>query len=927
MILSGVDLRPRDLLTLAGANPITAALVRFRVRGVMFGQNWQRKATEFFLVAGLALATASLSAQQIDPRVLQQLGAGGGGANSSQRLDAAREIGADADDEVLSSKETDEERELRRLQSRKELESLYSPSPIEAEFRNRTGDGGLRLFGYDLFRSTEGAGAALTGSVRGSYVLGVGDELVVTFQGATNSSATARVDREGRLIVGQLPPVRAAGRTLADVSGELAAATRRTLLGTELSVSLGTVRSISILVGGEVERPGQYQMTAFADIASALSRAGGVKRGGTLRRVRIVRTNGAVDIVDLYGLLGIGTPPVARLQDGDRVIVPVIGETVAVTGGVARPGIYELRGPLGVQSLVSYAGGALRPRGYTLSVSRIGADGRENFLPPTGKSQTVVSGDVVQVIGGSAGGVVGRVALRGSVLNPGTRPLSTARTIRELVGDISDLPTGTYLPMAVLVRRDETTSAETFVPVNLFEALKDSPSVALRNDDKLYVFSQEDIRFLSRPAIRRIVLGQTNSLPQCRSLQRLESLVRDTQSARFTAVTRGSFIVDRGGQAELTVNAGAQSLSGARSTGTDVRSATDLLSDCRSVFEESVELLPILIENAVGVGGAIRWPGPYPVANATTGEILVSVGGGMIAGASDVVLDVIRSTQQSTTTSSIILGSDPAVLTGLLLRPGDDLRVNASQSQFESGAVLLSGEFRRPGLYAIRKGETLSQLITRAGGITEFAYPYGAVFTRRSVKELQQEGFRRTARELNNGLLVASARKTGSAGDSLAAAAILIDRLSTIEAPGRVVVEADPRILSARTDLDTILESGDALIMPKRPNFVLALGDVLNPGALQYSSGKSAVEYLQDAGGFQAGADRSRAFLVLPNGTASAIRTSLFRAGSIAVPPGSTIIVPKDLNPLKTLDLARDVSTIFGQFVTAIASVAILAAN
>ena len=902
----------------------------------MFGQNWQRKATEILLLAGLSLATTSLSAQQIDPRVLQQLGAGGGGANSSQRLDAARELGADADDEVLSPRETEEERELRRLQSRKELESLYTPSPIETEFRGRTGDAGLRLFGYDLFRSTEGTGAALTGSVRGSYVLGVGDELVVTFQGATNSSATARVDREGRLIVGQLPPVRAAGRTLADVSGELAASTRRTLLGTDLSVSLGTVRSISILVGGEVERPGQYQLTAFADIASALSKAGGVRRGGTLRRVRIVRANGAVDVVDLYGLLGIGTPPTARLQDGDRVIVPVIGETVAVTGSVARPGIYELRGPLGVQALVAYAGGALRPRGFSLSVSRIGADGRENFLRPTGNGQTVVSGDVVQVIGGSAGGVIGRVALRGSVLNPGTRPLSAARTVRELVGDVSELPTGTYLPMAVLVRRDEATSAEMFVPINLLEALKDEPSVPLRSDDKLYVFSHSDIRFLSRPAIRRIALGQPNTLPQCRSLQRLESLVQDTQSARFTAITRGSFIVDRGGQSELAVNTGAQSLVGVRTAGADARTAVEnrnasseggAQSDCPLVFEESVELLPVLIENSVGIGGAIRWPGAYPVANRVTGASLISVGGGIAGGATDVVLDVIRSTAQSTTISSVNLGAESSQLQDLVLRPGDDLRVSASQSQFESGAVLLSGEFRKPGLYAIRKGETLAQLITRAGGITEFAYPYGAVFTRRSVKELQQEGFRRTARELNNGLLVASARKTGSAGDSLAAAAVLIDRLSTVEAPGRVVVEADPRILSARTDLDTILESGDALVMPKRPNFVLALGDVLNPGALQYSSGKSPAEYLRDAGGYQAGADQSRAFLVLPNGTAHAIRSSLFRRGTVAVPPGSTIIVPKDLNPLKTLDLARDVTTIFGQFVTAIASVAILAAN
>src|SRR5207237_9945265 len=109
----------------------------------------------------------------------------------------------------------------------------------------------------------------------------------------------------------------------------------------------------------------------------------------------------------------------------------------------------------------------------------------------------------------------------------------------------------------------------------------------------------------------------------------------------------------------------------------------------------------------------------------------------------------------------------------------DDLRFNGAQPVSEAGGVLLTGEFARPGLYSIRKGETLSQLMARAGGLSPLAYAYGTVFTRRSVKELQQEGFRRTGRELTNGLLAVSARKTGQgAGDSLIAAQGLIQQLT-----------------------------------------------------------------------------------------------------------------------------------------------------
>ena len=63
------------------------------------------------------------------------------------------------------------------------------------------------------------------------------------------------------------------------------------------------------------------------------------------------------------------------------------------------------------------------------------------------------------------------------------------------------------------------------------------------------------------------------------------------------------------------------------------------------------------------------------------------------------------------------------MLATAILRPGDDIRFNAALPQFEAGGVLLSGEFGRPGLYSIRRGETLSQLIARAGGVTSRAYP------------------------------------------------------------------------------------------------------------------------------------------------------------------------------------------------------------
>jgi protein involved in polysaccharide export with SLBB domain len=897
---------------------------------------------------GLVAAPATT---QVDPRVLERLQGtlGAGTAGAGAQVDRAREAAATPQPTVLPG-QTSEELELRRQQSRIELDALYVPSPIEREYRERLADPTLRQFGYDLFRVTEGGGGPVTGEIADGYILGPGDELVVTFQGATNESVSARVARDGRLIVGTLPPIRAAGRSLGAVRTAIAAATRQNLLGTDVYVSLGGVRAATVVVGGEVERPGQYQVNALADVATAIARAGGVRRSGSLRSIRVVR-GGSTRVVDLYGLLGIGASSSFAIRDGDRIIVPVIGDTVAVTGTVARPGIYELRGGASVGDVVAYAGGAVRPRGYTVSISRIGADGREQLLQPQSTLATVLPGDGLQVIGGSAGGVADRVLLRGHVRNAGPRALSAAATVADLLGSPEELRLGTYLPMAALVRRDPATGLRTYEAVDLRSALDRSRPVQLRSDDRLYVFGAGDIAFINRSPIRRIILGERNPLPQCVSLTEFERLVRDTQSPRFNIITRGTFTVERGGRDVVVstgdvVNRGTQPLEAEQREGTvqlpEVRdgqqdqstSANEDLrrlrteydadhEECPRVFEELPALLPFLIEHSVGVGGAVRRPGAYPVGGPISAETLIAAADGIVANVGTVTLDV---TTGSTGTQNRyeLPETDRARAANLVLRAGDDIRVNAMISAYESGAVLLSGEFRSPGLYTIRQGERLSELIARAGGLSPNAYPYGAVFTRRSVREQQQEGFKRTARELNTSLLALAAREDVN-GQAIAAAGELIRTLSQTEAVGRMVVEADPRVLARRPDLDPILEGGDAIHMPKTPNFVLALGDVANPGALQFIADKRVGDYLAEAGGEQSTADDGRIFLVLPNGSAQPVRNGFWRRSNAVVPPGSTIIVPKNLDPLRTLSIVRDVATIFGQVATAIASIAILA--
>lgn len=576
---------------------------------------------------------------------------------------------------------------------------------------------------------------------------------------------------------------------------------------------------------------------------------------------------------------------------------------------------------------MAFAGGAIRQRGAQVVISRIAQDGTETFVRAASTSSSVSGGDAVQLVGGSAGGASGRVSLEGHVDNPGPRPLVAAGTVAELVGSPEDLRPDSYQLAAVLVRRDQSTGARVFQTLNLSRELRDRPSIRLQSEDRLFVFSRADIEFMNSAPVRQVVLGQDNPLPQCTALERLVSLVRDTQAARFNAVTRGGFVVLTGAGAEIGAVGSATGQGGKRQIDSAARRAPgERDSACPEVFEEEPELLAILIESSASVGGSVRRPGAYPVGGSVSARDLSLVADGLLTGNRDLILDINRadvgpSERIQSDTSGSVLG-----LTSI--SPGDDIRFNAQQPIFEGSGVLLAGEVARPGLYAIRKGESLSQLLARAGGLSDYAYAYGAIFTRRSVKESQEEGYRRTARELNNSLLAIAARSTEKSSDGLAGAAALIQTLATAEAPGRVVVEADPRVLAVRPDLDTILEAGDSLVVPKRPNFVLALGDVNNPGALQFVEGKPSGSYLREAGGTLSTADTGRIFMVLPNGTAQPLKSGGWSGGSGALPPpGSTIIVPKNIDPLFKLSVIRDISTIIAQLATSVATVAILATN
>ena len=209
------------------------------------------------------------------------------------------------------------------------------------------------------------------------------------------------------------------------------------------------------------------------------------------------------------------------------------------------------------------------------------------------------------------------------------------------------------------------------------------------------------------------------------------------------------------------------------------------------------------------------------------------------------------------------------------MKDGESINILRGSKQDQAN-ILLSGEFLYPGYYDISAGQTISEIISQAGGFTELAYPEGAVFTRESVRKQQKNSFEKNAQNLERSLV--DAVSSGSQIDGEAYMAIeFIEKLREQEPIGRQVASIDEYSLQSDPKLDFILQDGDSIFIPKRSTSISVVGEVLNSSTLLFREDLSIQEYIDLAGGTTEGADLSRIFIILPNGQSLFTKRNCFK--------------------------------------------------
>ena len=327
------------------------------------------------------------------------------------------------------------------------------------------------------------------------------------------------------------------------------------------------------------------------------------------------------------------------------------------------------------------------------------------------------------------------------------------------------------------------------------------------------------------------------------------------------------------------------------------------------------------IENSVIMGGAFKRPHRYEFKEGETLRDVVELAGGFDTEVMDGARIELSTLDRSASTRSLTylnLAEDAKKL----IKDGDVLNVSFT-SGLTPQSITLTGEVKNPGEYSIRPGETILEIINRAGGYTDEAYFQGAVFLRKAVAKSQKEAFARSADQLENTIVDVITNNAGSSisESTLVPLSNLITKLRLEEPPGRMVVDLDTLKLKTDPIANFPVKNRDSLFIPERPSFVSIVGEVLNATTVGFNPDLSVDEYIDLAGGLNDAADRDKIFVILPDGKSQLVKRSLF-SSSTYILPGSTIVITRDSRPFDAISLTQIITPILADLATSAAAIA-----
>jgi protein involved in polysaccharide export with SLBB domain len=799
----------------------------------------------------------------------------------------------------------------------------------------------LPIFGANLFRNVPSTFAPVDHiPVTPDYVIGPDDELRIRIWGQVNFNADVRVDRSGTIYLPQVGAIHVAGLPFSALDKQLRSGIGRVFRNFDLTVDAGQLRSIQIFVVGQARRPGSYTVSSLSTLVNALFSSGGPSTQGSLRHILLKRQGKTITDFDLYDLLVNGDKSKdVPLLPGDVIFIPPAGPQVALTGSVRHPAIYELLDEgTTLQQLLTDAGGAsTTASGSRISIERIqnheAREAMEVAFDTAGLGTTLRDGDLLRVLS-----IVPRykktVTLRGNTANPGHFAWHEGMKLSDLIPDRDSLVTRDYY-----WRR-----AQLGLPTPEFQPYVSGP-VQFQPSNPIDLQSQQAYQqWQMQNRVQRLPNGQyvfvtpnqTQGQPGSPSSPQ-KSPVNQYPYAQGNVYLQGdqqyTILPPANGQQQQTTDMTGTSAPGALGQ----QQSSDQTSSTNGVLNPSQ-----LASNGSLAGRQTRIVTQNTEAAVRKNDVKLS------APEIDWNYAVIDRTDPVTLKTTLIpfnLGKlilEHDLSQNLELQPDDvitvfsqaDIRVPlAQQTKF----VRLEGEFLNSGIYSVRPGETLRQVITRAGGLTASAYLSGSEFTRESPRVLQQqridEYVQNLELEIQRGAIAGvassvSAQDVASANAASTSSRELLNRLHQLRATGRIVLQVNPASTGIDDLPDLSLEDGDTFTVPPTPATVNVVGAVYDQNSFMFIPNRRVGDYLKTAGGPGRDADKKHMFIIRADGsvisktTASGVWGNTFESAHMN--PGDTVIVPEKTFRPTALRGLLDWSQLFSQLALGVAAISVI---
>ncbi|EOV9521239.1 SLBB domain-containing protein [Vibrio parahaemolyticus] len=770
---------------------------------------------------------------------------------------------------------------------------------------------GLKRFGLDLFAGSPTTFAPISDvPVPADYTVGAGDEIVIQLFGKENTTHRLRVNRAGIINFPSLGPVQVAGMTFSDVRDSLNQRVKEQMIGVRSDISLGEMRTMQVFVMGDAYKPGAYTVSALTTISQAIYYSGGFSESGALRNVQLKRNGQVISKLDMYDLLLKGDARNdIRLLPGDVVFIGALGNTISIDGEVNRPAIYEIKPGETYKQAIQMAGG-FTANAYSdqIEVKRYAAKGARdaltlNFSQSHDQQTKVKDGDAVNVLKKNEE-LTRYVQIEGDVRHPGFIEWKSGLRIADLFQSVDTSFNSTVdVSYAVVVREINPQRDIEVYQVNLANAIFSPTSkdnLKLNSRDRVLVFNRFNNEDLDTLAEQETVT-KAKTLEQAQ-LQAQQAQLKEQEVMSSSVAVSSATLLEKDSKQPKIVFRGKEITKDAFETLKQNTRRTLLAPVLLQLQQQSrLGLAPQIAE----VFGEVKHPGRYPITPRMTISTLIEAAGGLTYNAftinAELARTVINSKDERASINveridlrQVIQGStaDDAIIVGR-----DRLNILEKPNVKLQSTVTLQGEVRFPGTYTVRQGETLGELLERAGGLTEFAHPQGAIFTREALRLQEQKLLNQYAADMR----AETAKKTFRADSNMGSVISdpdktlkFVEEASRSKALGRMVVQLN-RILKDERSADFMLEDGDFLFVPTFRNTVSIMGEVQVPITYLLDNKLDVDDYLNKAGGAKKQADEDRIFVVRADGSVYKPTSGYwFGNNHEELKAGDTIVVPID---------------------------------